>query len=79
MRPGASLADYSLDALLNAAWGDCTGEKWDEWDEVRPRIAAPELAAYFTAHALRYIPERADGKNYLQSASRDVAGGRRRL
>lgn len=69
------LADYSLDALLDAAWGDCTGEQWDEWDEVRPRIAAPELAAYFTAHALRYIPERADGKNYLQSAAETLLVG----
>ena len=71
------LADYSLDVLLSAAWGDCTGEEWDDWDEVRPRIAAPELAAYFTAHALHYIPERADGKNYLQSASETllVSGG----
>jgi len=69
------LADYSLDALLHAAWGDCTGEQWDEWHEVRPRIAAPELAVYFTAHALRYIPERADGKNYLQSASETLLVG----
>jgi len=76
--PGAArdvLGDYSLDTLLSAAWGECTGEDWDEWDEIRPRIAAPELAAYFTAHALRYIPERADGKNYLQSANETLLVG----
>jgi hypothetical protein len=61
------LADYGLDRLLAASWGECAGSRWDEWEEVRSRLSAPELAAYYTKKALRYIAERSDGKNYLQS------------
>jgi hypothetical protein len=61
------LADYGLDELLAASWGECAGSRWDEWDEVRARLSAPPLCAYYTKKALRYIAERNDGKNYLQS------------
>ncbi len=61
------LADYDLDRLLRASWGDCGGNRWDEWEEVRARLSAPGLCAYYTSKALKYIPERNDGKNYLQS------------
>ena len=63
------LIDFSLETLLSRAWGKCEGERWDMWEEVRMRLTAPELCVYFTKHALRYIPERSDGKNYLQSPS----------
>jgi hypothetical protein len=61
------LGAWDLGQLLAAAWGDCTGSAWDEWEEIRARLSAPELVAYYTKKALRYIPEPKDGKNYLQS------------
>jgi hypothetical protein len=61
------LADYDLDRLLAASWGGCTGSRWDEWEEVRARLSAPGLCSYYARKALKYIPERNDGKNYLQS------------
>ena len=61
------LVDFEITRLLEASWGDCEGTRWDEWEEVRPRLTSPILAGYFTGTALKYIPERADGKNYLQS------------
>ncbi len=33
----------------------------------RPPVGALSLCAYYTKKALRYIAERNDGKNYLQS------------
>jgi hypothetical protein len=68
--PGSArevLSGYDLDRLLAASWGDCSGARWDEWDEVRARLSDPRLCAYYTRKALRYIPEPKDGKNYLQS------------
>ncbi len=61
------LADYDLERLLAASWGGCTGSRWDEWEEIRARLSVPALCAYYTKKALKYIPERNDGKNYLQS------------
>jgi hypothetical protein len=61
------LAGYDLDVLLAASWGECAGNRWDEWEEVRARLSAPGLCSYYTRKALKYIPERNDGKNYLQS------------
>jgi hypothetical protein len=68
--PGSAreiLSAYDPEALLAASWGECTGDRWDEWEEVRARLSAPGLCVYYTKKALRYIPERNDGKNYLQS------------
>lgn len=61
------LEGYDPDMLLAAAWGECIGNRWDEWEEVRARLSAPYLCVYYTRKALKYIPERDDGKNYLQS------------
>lgn len=61
------LKDYSVERLLSEAWGKCGGERWDEWDEVRMRLSTPAIAAYYTRNALKYIPERKDGKNYVQT------------
>jgi hypothetical protein len=61
------LVDYSVDRLLDEAWGKCKGERWDEWNEVRMRLSTPAIAAYYTRNALKYIPERKDGKNYVQT------------
>ena len=61
------LSDYSLEKLLTVSWRKCTGDRWDEWEEIRARLSAPVLCAYYTKTALRYIAERNDGKNYLQS------------
>jgi len=61
------LKDYSTGKLLGEAWGKCRGEKWDEWGEVRMRLSTPAIAAYYTRNALKYIPERKDGKNYVQT------------
>jgi hypothetical protein len=61
------LAGYSLDDLLTVSWRECNGDRWDEWEEIRARLSAPALCAYYTKNALHYIPERNDGKNYLQS------------
>jgi uncharacterized protein YceK len=61
------LRDFSIEKLISTSWGDCKGPRWDDWKEIRPRLSAPEYSVYFTRNALKYIPERADGKNYLQS------------
>jgi uncharacterized protein YceK len=61
------LGDFSIEKLLSLSWGDCKGPDWNDWKVIRPRLSAPEYSAYFTKNALKYIPERADGKNYLQS------------
>jgi hypothetical protein len=61
------LKDFSVERLLDEAWGRCRGERWDEWNEVRMRLSTPEIAAYYTRNALKYIPERKDGKNYIQT------------
>jgi len=61
------LSDYSLNTLLTVSWRDCTGDRWDEWEEIRARLSAPDLCAFYTSAALHYIGERNDGKNYLQS------------
>lgn len=69
------LASYTLDGLTASAWGNCTGDRWDEWAEVRARLSVPSLCAYYTRTALRYIPERDDGKNYLQSPYETILMG----
>jgi hypothetical protein len=69
------LKDYSTERLLNEAWGKCTGERWDEWGEVRMRLSTPEIAAYYTRNALKYIPERKDGKNYIQTSYETLLTG----
>ncbi len=61
------LADYKVESLLEEAWGRCVGKRWDEWGEVRMRLSTPALVAYYTRNALRYIPERKDGRNYAQT------------
>ncbi len=61
------LRNFSIEKLLSTSWGDCKGPEWKDWKEIRPRLSAPQYSAYFTKNALKYIPERADGKNYLQS------------
>jgi transglutaminase superfamily protein len=61
------LKDYKVESLLEEAWGKCKGERWDEWGEVRMRLSTPALVTYYTRNALRYIPERNDGRNYAQT------------
>ncbi len=61
------LRDYKVESLLEVAWGKCVGERWDEWGEVRMRLSTPASVTYYTRNALRYIPERNDGRNYAQT------------
>ncbi len=72
------LGSYDLTRLLQTSWGDCTGARWDDWGQIRARLSAPELCAYYTQKALKYIPEPNDGKNYLQAPYETilVKGGR---
>ncbi|MBN1572191.1 MAG: hypothetical protein JW984_03225 [Deltaproteobacteria bacterium] len=61
------LNDFSVEKLLDEAWGGFSDERWDEWGEVRMRLSTPAIAAYYTRNGLKYIPERKDGKNYVQT------------
>lgn len=69
------LRDFSIEKLISTSWGDCKGPRWENWKEIRPRLSAPEYSAYFTRNALKYIPERADGRNYLQSPFETLLSG----
>ena len=62
-----ALKDFSVEKLLGEAWGGFGGERWDEWGKVRMRLSTPEIAAYYTRNGLKYIEERKDGKNYVQT------------
>jgi hypothetical protein len=69
------LVDFDLDTLLSASWGALRGPAWQDWRVVRGRLTAPPFAEYYARTALTYIPERGDGKNYLQSPAETLLMG----